>query len=124
MRVDIVDRQNIASCPCFFCSFRLKCNPKIALYITRLNRNTWLISSSLGTRPSSSWRATAILALRRRFFCSGVTVIEKLYQNPSHLSIGDTLIMIWDFDTFSDIPCRTTGSAGGLPGGCNKNEGL
>jgi hypothetical protein len=40
----------------------------IELYITLVKRKTWLISASLGTLPSSSWRATAILALRRDFF--------------------------------------------------------
>src|SRR5690242_6455278 len=44
--------------------------------MTRAIRNTWLISSSLGTRPSSSWRATAILALRSRFFCSVVAIYQ------------------------------------------------
>src|SRR4051812_2690389 len=38
--------------------------------MTRAIRNTCSISSCFGTRPSSSCRATAILALSNRFFCS------------------------------------------------------
>src|SRR2546423_7135241 len=64
----------MASCPCLFCSWRWKCNPNTALYITRANKNTWSISSVLGTLPNSSWRATAILALRSFFFCSGSAI--------------------------------------------------
>src|SRR4051794_22704601 len=96
----------MASCPCCFCCRRLTCNPRTALYITRVSRKTWLTSSALGTRPSSSWRATAILALRRRFFCSGLVVIEKLYQNPLGLSIGDILIVLHDFVTYAAAQLR------------------
>src|SRR3954453_8506167 len=58
-----------------------------------------LVTSSLGTRPSSSWRVTAILALRRRFFWSGVAAIEKVHQNPCLLSGVDTLIVLHDLVT-------------------------
>src|SRR5215213_1795840 len=73
----------MGSCPLCFCSFLLKRKPRTALYITRVRRNTCSISLLVGTRPNSSRRATAILALSSLFFCSalvvwGVTVILTL----------------------------------------------
>src|SRR5919199_1954558 len=64
----------MGSCPFCFCSFLLKCKPKTTLYIIRVRRKTCSISSVFGTLPSSSWRATAILALRSLFFCSALGV--------------------------------------------------
>src|SRR5919199_2133728 len=66
----------MGSCPLSFCSHRLKCKPRTALYITRVRRKTCSISLLVGTRPSSSRRATAILALRSRFFCSALLVVR------------------------------------------------
>src|SRR4051794_11241361 len=74
-------------------NFGLKCRPKTALYITLVNRNTSSIFSLLGTFPVSSWRATAILALRRRSFCSLEVFMQILYQNSSHLSSFAPLIV-------------------------------
>src|SRR5687767_4017190 len=59
--------------------------------MTRVKRNTRSISSFLGTLPNSSWRATAILALRSFFFCS--VVILVVYQNSLHLPSFETLVL-------------------------------
>src|SRR5690242_19272378 len=53
--------------------------------MTRASKKTWLISDSLGTRPSSSCSATAILALRRRFFCSLVAIYQSSISQPVQL---------------------------------------
>src|SRR5918996_522156 len=62
--------------------------------MTRVRINTRSISSCFGTLPNSSCSATAILALRSFFFCSGVG-ISHLYRNSTHLSSIDTLILMW-----------------------------
>src|SRR5919202_3454605 len=64
----------MGSSPLSFCSRLLKCSPSTALYITLVRRKTCSISSVLGTLPSSSRRATAILALRSCFFYSALVV--------------------------------------------------
>src|SRR3954466_4560947 len=87
--------QKIASWPLFSRSFRLKCKPKTALYITRVNKNISLISFSVGTLPNSSRKAIAIFAFRSFFFFSGVG-INQVYQNSLHMSSFDTLILRWD----------------------------
>ena len=87
----------------------LEMNPRTALYMTRVNRKTWLISSSLGTRPSSSWRATAILALRRRFFCSGWGCHHfHCIINSLPMSRYETLIMRRVYNT----SCRSLNRSG------------
>jgi hypothetical protein len=53
-------------------------------------KKPWSISSVLGTLPSSSRRATAILALRSFFFCSVVAIHYKGYQNSMRLSSYET----------------------------------
>jgi hypothetical protein len=60
--------------------------------MTRVKRNTRSISSRFGTRPNSSWRATAILAFKSFLFCSGVGICY-LYQNSWQVSSIDTLIL-------------------------------
>src|SRR5918992_5310107 len=55
-------------------------------------RKTCSISSFLGTLPSSSWRATAIFALRSFFFCSGA-MVAHLYQNSIKMPSFETLIL-------------------------------
>jgi hypothetical protein len=51
-----------------------------------------LISSSLGTLPNSSCRATAILALRSFSSVSGLAYLY-LFQNSLYLSSFDTLFI-------------------------------
>src|SRR5262249_43579751 len=47
----------------------------VSIPISRQRRNIWLTSSSLGTLPSSSCRATAILAFSSFLFCSVLAIL-------------------------------------------------
>src|SRR5919112_5630455 len=68
--------------------------------MTRARSVTCSISSVLGTRPNSSWRATATFALRSLIFCSffwsaviELYVYNALSHNSLSLSRSETLIM-------------------------------
>src|SRR5258708_6151835 len=60
--------------------------------MTRAVRKMLSISSSVGTRPNSDWRATAIFALNRFFFLSCAAIALLLFHNSCVLSSSETLI--------------------------------
>src|ERR671932_320706 len=115
----------MGSCPLSFCSRLLKCKPRTALYITRVRRKTCSISSDFGTRPSSSRRATAILALRSRFFCSALvgvcrgamviltSIVSKLIEEVKYCDIDFVTGFITQ--AYAHLP-----RISGVLRGCNK----
>src|SRR3712207_3700871 len=87
--------------------------------MTRARSVTCSISSSFGTLPNSFWSATATLALRSFFFCSGVMLLMILkYQNSQSLPSYGTLILERLLEHYA---MRKLQDFGGFPK-CTENE--
>ena len=114
----------MGSCPVLFCSRRLKWRPTTALYMTRERRKTCSISLLVGTRPSSDWRATAILALRSLLFCSALVgtlwegivivtiIVSKLTEPVKYCDID--FVMGFVTSLYAQLP-RISGVLGHVP---------